>query len=821
MKSSTMQPSFSLRLVSTIKLPPIAGVPGPLHTLLKDERQNIYYSDEINHSLVSLNASGEIRWHRSQQGKMPGEFHYPKGIELGWINVNGRETECIAVCDSWNRRVQFFDRDGACLTAWDRTGDVGFKDVVDIRFLHSSCDSIPGHSFWLILDRGHNSIFGLDPSGLPIFRIGRPFPENLESRWPTPCDSLSLQVSPMDRFRECLPYDPLFMPLRIFGSAQEALFVLEPKLKRLKQATFGNLLPVWIDLPPGAEWIGAGEDGWIAFNKDAGFLSIYDLESNFWRSTKVEGVPISTGRSTGEIWLQNECSVRHLLVDSMTGRNGMPDLHEIPRALLRLCAEMQCKFRETDPKIIDDNNQIAVRLRAIGKRIKGLIGSGILDINKVKAIRDDLALIPEQALVEMRKPSYFMFQAVLKILQTQLIPRSTSSQKCLDQMMIPLRMLIKAVNHSFVDILFFRDEWILSMPPGTPSPDNKTGIDEQIQFLMDEVAAVAMKTMDTFAAWSWFAPAVEAATKQPAFLKESRFSADPNASIGPIFEYLYPAGDKSSGFLRELDRILLLAGADFASPVQPAALAHFQNQHLLVTLQSAHQVMHLNAEGKILGLLNINYSLYRPLGIAVDAFGRVWISEPLKNCVSIIDISNNTVSTLDDLYGSGLNLQYPFGIQKVSNGSMFVADVKNHRIVVLPVEGKVRFFGNGQGMEPGKFLHPTSFCVPDLEDAVWVVDMRNHRLQKLSLDGVPLQQIGSPGFGRAELIMPEFSVIFDDGVMVVNQWASRQALKIFSPDGNELDTVRLDYNPRGMLVHQGRLLVCSGNGDHIHVYERT
>ena len=49
-------------LINTVTLPSFECEPGPLHTILQHQEQNLYYSDGTNHSVVSLNFSGEVRW---------------------------------------------------------------------------------------------------------------------------------------------------------------------------------------------------------------------------------------------------------------------------------------------------------------------------------------------------------------------------------------------------------------------------------------------------------------------------------------------------------------------------------------------------------------------------------------------------------------------------------------------------------------------------------------------------------------------------------------------------------------------------------------
>jgi hypothetical protein len=809
-----MQSTIKLQLIQTIKLPFLDCEPGPLHTILQDG-ESIYYSDEINHSLVALDASGEIRWHHTKQGKKSGEFYYPKGIDVGWIGEDGDRTRCIAVCDSWNMRIQFFGLDGRFLTQWNAAGDISFSDIVDIRFLHGSDKSGHDGSSWVVLDRGQHMLLGLDLSGRPIFKIGRAFPEKLESRWTTPRAISNPQARLINRFRECLPYDPLFMPLRIYGRTQAALYVWEPKSRRLKQVVSGNLLPVWTDLPAGAEWIGAGEDGWASFN--AGAISIFDFENRIWRSEEHKGQPIASGRFAGELWLQDGQLIRHLKSDAILEEEKLPRHSEIPPGFLRLRAEMEYILREIDPNGSGTAKSIVQRLRALATRISSLLFSENASADDIKAVQVDLEQFRPKTIAELQMLSHILWLAALKALQTHSFPRTNSIQQHLGQAM---ERLVQYVNRSFIDLLSFRDEWMISMPQGNFPFDNEIGLEKQIQTLVDDIAAAAMTAMEKFTELSWFAESVEAAAKEPNQWEDSHLPAAASSTVSLVFAHPYSGCRKANRLLRELDRIYL-GSPGVASPVRPAAITHFQNQHLLVTLEGANQIMHLDAEGKVVGPLNIEHEFRRPFGIAVDAVGRLWISEPQTNSVSIVDLANNKCAGPDELYNLGQKLKFPFGIQKAPDGSIFLSDMKNHRILIFTADGDVRLFGNGEGTEPGKFRHPASCCFAAAEDVVWVVDLRNHRLQKLDLNGGFLKQIGDPGFGRGGLIMPEFCAIFDDGVIIANQWACIKALKVFSPNSDELEVVHLDYVPRGMLIHENRLLVCSNLGDHIHVYERA
>jgi hypothetical protein len=74
------------QVIKTVDLPGVEKTEaGPLHTIVTDLSGNIYYSDEFNHSVVSLDDTGRLRWFRSRRGNAPGEFYYPRGLALGWI----------------------------------------------------------------------------------------------------------------------------------------------------------------------------------------------------------------------------------------------------------------------------------------------------------------------------------------------------------------------------------------------------------------------------------------------------------------------------------------------------------------------------------------------------------------------------------------------------------------------------------------------------------------------------------------------------------------------------------------------------------------
>lgn len=827
MEQPATQPLLPLRSVGTVILPRFEQNPGPLHTILQDADGNIYYTDEINHFLASLTATGEIRWHRGGRGNGMGEFHYPKGMELGWITENHGKTRCIAVCDSWNRRIQFFDLDGGFLGSWKAAGELPFSDAVDIRFIDASAGSDENHSCWLVLDRGHHCLLGLDLAGLPLFRIGRPFYENLEPKWPTPNSLAAEPRHPVDLIRESSSYDPLFMPLRIFGCSQEALFIWEPNSRRLKQVFLGNLLPVWIEPPTGAEWIGADARGLIAFNHVGSLICSYDSDGRIWQSAPVNGIPVPSGRSSNEIWLQDGLLVHHLIFAPKSETDSVERTETGAWALSQGVDEIEHILCSSVPTLEISQLQEAGNLLCSlsRKALEAPTAEWSASFSAEASTRDVASLQQKLAeiLSHMQGFSHTLFLIFLKLQMLRFFHPSVRGQEQINRALAHVGATTRPVMCIFEQVLLFRDEWLLAYLARAAMPGCAPESAEMEKAILNEHSTAIMRAIIDLARWLWFVPISDALSKMPYPCDVTQESK--GAGNRPRLCLARPCtpARKPSGYLRELDRIFLGGGG--ITPAFPAAISHTGGMGLLVTLHNASQVLRLNEQGKVLGPLEEDPSAGRmfrcPLGIATDHDGRIWVSEPQSNCIKIFDPSTFRVNSLEELTRNSIGLRCPTGIYRAVNGQMLVADTQNNRILAVCRTGKIEVLFGCTGKGLGEFRHPISFCNAHANGTFWAVDLRNHRVQELRLDGEPIREIGGVGLGMGHLVLPESAAVFDDGVLAVNQWACTKALKLFSPDGKELETIQLDYSPRGMLAHQGFLLVCEGHGNHIYIYERV
>jgi hypothetical protein len=815
MQNSTGLPFFSLRLSCTISLPCVNREPGPLHTILRDEKGNLYYSDEINHSLVSLNGAGELRWHKSKQGKNAGEFKYPKGIELGWVCENGAHARCLAVCDSWNRRVQFFDRDGSFLTSWDKVGEESLKDVVDIRFIGAADGSKSELSYWLILDRGHHSLFGVDISGELIFRIGRAFPDNLESHWPLPSDSTELQASPFALLQNCLPHDPLFMPSRILGNTEDALFIYEPKSKRLKQAASGNILPLWMEPPGNAEWIAADARGLYCFDRDAGLIWSYDGIAKAWQSAPIQGAPIPSSQSTKELWSQEGSLLRHWICRNENDSAGPWILYSL---LDEIAAAMQSGAALAEEKNLQE---AAANLRDLSKRVLKTTLEQWSDSVFVEEARKSLASSIRTlttALSGLKMMSRASFLGLLKIHTLQTIHAAAEDRLYFRQAVSLINTAIKPIESLFEEMLLFRDEWLRARLAQAASwKADPAGVQET---LLHEYYDTLLQVVQELAKWLWSIPFSDAINNAP---KSSGTKNSLERSHRGV-ECFSLNRQSPSKYLREIDRIFV-GDVARAGCVSPAAICHGPQIGFLVSLNSSGQVLRLSEQGQVVGAITLASApgsiLGQPHGVAVDDANRIWISRPQRNCIEILDVDTNQRQSLEDLAGRMLGLKYPTGIYRAFNGWMLIADTQNSRILAAAPSGQITPLVDREGKNPGELLHPIAFCSTNEKSEFWVVEIRNHRLQRFGLNGQSMETVGRVGLGKGHLLLPESATIFDDGTLAVSQRACTREIKLFSKDGEELETLHLDYAPWGILAHKNLLFVCEGFGNHIHVYERA
>ena len=301
------------QLLQSLALPEFKGTPaGPLHTVLLDDDGSIYYSDELNHVIVSLDLHGSVRWARGIHEKEKGEFRYPRGISLGSIHIRGEVLRCLAIADAWNRRVRFLSVDGRPLTDWGAAGHDLFKEPSDVRFIPHTKSTTGGRSegYWLVLDTNAHRICAFGEDGKLLFQLGRCFPPRAALGWAIPAIGLENDPPPPGIMVDFPPFDFLYYPTRILGRSEEALYTWEPNPQLVKRILYGNLLPLFFPASGPVEWIAADDRGFLGWSRSSSCLLRYDSAGEEYQKIRINGTPASSNLPSSQFWIQTHNEIQ-------------------------------------------------------------------------------------------------------------------------------------------------------------------------------------------------------------------------------------------------------------------------------------------------------------------------------------------------------------------------------------------------------------------------------------------------------------------------------------------------------------------------------
>ncbi len=175
----------------------------------------------------------------------------------------------------------------------------------------------------------------------------------------------------------------------------------------------------------------------------------------------------------------------------------------------------------------------------------------------------------------------------------------------------------------------------------------------------------------------------------------------------------------------------------------------------------------------------IGLSAPRSLAFAED--GTVYVADSRNHRVLHMDTEGNVLhewGTFADGVGTPVGngtFNEPWGIAIAPNGSVYVTDTWNHRVEKFTAEGKfIRAWGTfGQGETPESFYGPRGLAV-DSEGRVYVTDTGNKRIAVFDADGNFITDFGSAGFDPGQFDEPVGIAIDREGtVYVADTWNKR------------------------------------------------
>lgn len=169
----------------------------------------------------------------------------------------------------------------------------------------------------------------------------------------------------------------------------------------------------------------------------------------------------------------------------------------------------------------------------------------------------------------------------------------------------------------------------------------------------------------------------------------------------------------------------------------------------------------------------------QPNNLRVGPNGNIYVADKIRQAVLVYSPDERFLTA----FGRPGEAS-PVDIEIIGD-ELFVCDIVEHEIEVWSLEdGRfLRSFG-GLGNTPGKFFMPT-YLARDNEGYLYVTDTGNHRVQKLTAEGVPMMSVGSHGNRLGQFAWPKGVAVDPNGHVFVAD--SRFAnVQIFDQQGQLL-----------------------------------
>jgi DNA-binding beta-propeller fold protein YncE len=179
-----------------------------------------------------------------------------------------------------------------------------------------------------------------------------------------------------------------------------------------------------------------------------------------------------------------------------------------------------------------------------------------------------------------------------------------------------------------------------------------------------------------------------------------------------------------------------------------------------------------------------------PAAIAIDADGKVYISDEALHRISIFDAQGRFLAKWGVQGNAAGMFNRPAGLAFDLEHHLLVVDGLNYRIQRYTADGRFLEQWGRQGQGPREFNLPWGIAVDRAGD-VYVADWRNDRLQKFDAQGKWLASYGTSGRGDGEFSRPAGVAVDAEGLIYVSDWGNER-VQILSPDGRFLAKLRGD-----------------------------
>ncbi len=263
-----------------------------------------------------------------------------------------------------------------------------------------------------------------------------------------------------------------------------------------------------------------------------------------------------------------------------------------------------------------------------------------------------------------------------------------------------------------------------------------------------------------------------------------------------------------------------LGGVTYQSSISvgdggPLRIATDREGRIYVTTQDIYsaRVWEFDSSGNFSGYID---DFKRPVGIAVDRSGKVYVGSYKKGSIGVYDRGGRFLYYLGQ--GEG-EFGHPNDIATDSRGYVYVSDSTNNLVKVYSSDGTFQFSIGGYGSADGQMNFPTGITIDEYAQELYVVDHLNIRIEVFDLNGNFKRK-----FTSSYLLRPQGIAVSNGKVYVVDIYHS--SVKVFDTNGNYITSIGV-YGPGAgefilpvdVAISNGKMLVTDSGNQRIQVFD--
>jgi sugar lactone lactonase YvrE len=190
-----------------------------------------------------------------------------------------------------------------------------------------------------------------------------------------------------------------------------------------------------------------------------------------------------------------------------------------------------------------------------------------------------------------------------------------------------------------------------------------------------------------------------------------------------------------------------------------------------VTEVNNHRVQKFNSTGGHLMTFGSNGSaagqFKSPQGIVVNAAGDIFVADGLNHRIQKFNGSGGFLAAWGSFGSGAAAFRVPQGLALDGSGNLYAVDQGNHRVQKFDANG-THLGGFGMfGTANGQFTYPQGIAISD-NGSIFVVSLTQHHVQKFDASGTFLEKWGTNGAGDGQFSYPGGIAVDQDAIYVVD-----------------------------------------------------